>query len=126
MKDRIRSRSENISSYYIERASLSVDGIIEAAAVGVSSEFEGDDDIKLYLVSEFTRPDPEAILRLMAKQLPHFMIPRYVEFISELPRTPTSKVRKNVLRQNAFSSAHWDRKAAGVRLRDFYPDSKAS
>ncbi len=124
LKDRIRSRSENISSYDIERAALSVDGIIEAAAVGVSSEFEGDDDIKLYLVSESTRPDPEAILRVMAKQLPHFMIPRYVEFISELPRTPTSKVRKNVLRQNAFASAHWDRKARGYACVIFIPKAK--
>lgn len=124
LKDRIRSRSENISSYDIERVALSLRNITEAAAVGVASEFDGDDDIKLYLVAEQPRPDPDEIVRGMARQLPHFMIPRYIEFVSELPRTPTSKVKKSVLRQNAFAGAHWDRKAAGVRLRELYPATK--
>ncbi len=90
------------------------------------SEFDGDDDIKLYLVAaEGARRDAEPIMEAMAATLPYFMLPRYIEFIAALPRTPTSKVKKNILRQSAFASPHWDRKVVGMRLRDLYGSRKA-
>lgn len=121
LKDRIRSRSENISSYDIEVAALAVPGVSDAAAVGVPSGYEGDDDIKLFVVhngqEELT---PTDLLKALARKLPHFMLPRYIEFVDHLPRTPTAKVMKKALREMGNHNDTWDRKADGLRLRDLY------
>ncbi len=49
--------------------------------------------------------------------MPHFAVPRYVEFLGTLPKTPTAKVQKAILRQSGISGATWDREAAGYRVR---------
>jgi crotonobetaine/carnitine-CoA ligase len=116
--DRIRRRAENISSYDIESAAIELGGIAECAAVGVASDYEMDDDVKLYVVvSEGSEPNAAAIITGLARMLPHFMVPRYIEFIDALPRTPTNKVRKAELRERGTGGDTWDRRAAGLSLR---------
>lgn len=116
-KERIRRRGENISSYEIEAAALAHPDVRECAAVGIDSGFEADDDIKLCAV--LARPlAEEAIVRHLARELPHFMVPRYVELVAELPRTPTNKVQKALLREAGVTAETWDRKAAGLSLRE--------
>lgn len=126
MKDRIRRRAESISSYDIESAALAHPDILEAAAVGVPSEFEGDDDVKLCVVP---RPgvslDMKELLAYLARQLPHHMVPRYIECLEALPRTPTNKVRKNELRARGVGAQVWDRKSAGISLQQFYDQGTA-
>lgn len=117
IKDRIRRRAENISSFDIESAALDFPGVREAAAVGVPSGMEGDDDIKL-CVGAMEQLDPAALLTYLARRLPHFMVPRYIEIVPNLPRTPTNKVRKRDLREAGINDATWDRQKAGLRLRD--------
>jgi crotonobetaine/carnitine-CoA ligase len=117
--DRIRRRAENISSYDIEVAARSHPAVQECAAVGVASEFVSDDDVKLCVVLragvEFT---PEALTMLLSQQLPPHMVPRYIEQLPALPRTPTQKVMKSQLRSTGAGTGTWDRHAAGLRLRD--------
>ena len=121
MKDRIRRRAENISSYEIESAALAHPAVAEAAAVGVSSEFEGDDDIKLCVVVRAQEAfAPAELLSHLAKHLPHYMLPRYIEALNALPRTPTNKVRKAELRASGVGANVWDRKAAGIEVRNLY------
>lgn len=116
--DRIRRRAENISSYDIEHAAMTYPDISECAAVGVASEFASDDDVKLVVVPRAgVVHDPVALLTYLAKRLPHYMVPRYIESVDVLPRTPTNKVRKALLRENGVSEKTWDRKAAGVALK---------
>jgi crotonobetaine/carnitine-CoA ligase len=45
------------------------------------------------------------------------MVPRYVEVRADLPRTPTQKVIKHVLRQSGVGAGVWDREAAGIAVR---------
>ena len=47
----------------------------------------------------------------------HFMIPRYVRVMDELPKTPTSKVQKHLLKDEGVTSDTWDREAAGIKIR---------
>jgi crotonobetaine/carnitine-CoA ligase len=117
--DRIRRRAENISSYEIEHAATTYPGIGECAAVGVASEFASDDDVKLVVVPHPSTVviEPAALLAHLAGLLPHYMVPRYIEIVDALPRTPTNKIRKAVLRENGVGPATWDRKAAGVALK---------
>ncbi len=127
IKDRIRRRAENISSYDIETAAQQFPGIREVAAVGVPSDYEGDDDIKLCVVTEPAGGiSPVDLLRFLAGRLPHAMVPRYVEFLDALPRTPTNKVKKRELRAGGISPTTWDRQAAGVRLRKLFDEAAAS
>jgi crotonobetaine/carnitine-CoA ligase len=119
LKERIRRRAENISAYDIENAALSFPQIREAAAVGVPSEFEGDDDIKLCIVCEGVI-DPVDLLTFLAARLPPFMLPRYIERSDALPRTPTNKVKKRELSAAGVGATTWDRNRQSVRLRDLY------
>ena len=61
---------------------------------------------------------PGELIRYLAKRLPHFMVPRYVRFMEALPRTPTGKPQKASLRSEGVTPTTWDRKAAGLSLRD--------
>ena len=119
IKDRIRRRAENISSYDIESAAASHPAVAEAAAVGVPSEYENDDDIKLcVVVRQGDVLDPLDLLKHLASSLPHNMVPRYIEILDALPRTPTNKVRKSELRARGLGQPVWDRKAHGISVRD--------
>jgi crotonobetaine/carnitine-CoA ligase len=119
VKERIRRRAENVSSFEIEAAGLLHSLIAECAAVGVPSEFDGDDDVLLCVILvDGTSVEPEEILRFLAKQLPHFMVPRYIRFMDQLPRTPTGKPQKAALRADGVTPTTWDRKTAGVSLRE--------
>ncbi|MCO5089752.1 AMP-binding protein [Bosea sp. (in: a-proteobacteria)] len=123
--DRIRRRAENISSYDIESAASGHPSVAECAAVGVPSEFEDDDDVKLCVVLKPGRQaDPETLLRHLARTLPHYMVPRYIAFLAALPRTPTNKIQKKLLMTAAFDQV-WDRKASGVSLKDLARDGPA-
>jgi crotonobetaine/carnitine-CoA ligase len=116
--DRIRRRAESISSYDIEAAAMLHPAIADCAAVGVASEFESDDDVKLCVVLGPDRAfDPVDLLRHLSARLPHYMVPRYIDVLTSLPRTPTNKVMKKQLRTAGAKNA-WDRKSAGVALRD--------
>jgi crotonobetaine/carnitine-CoA ligase len=119
VKERIRRRAENVSSFEIEAAALLHPHIAECAAVGVPSEFDGDDDVLLCVIlADGLSIEPEETLRFLVKHLPHFMVPRYIRFMDQLPRTPTGKPQKAALRAEGVTPTTWDRKTAGVSLRE--------
>ncbi|MED2973220.1 AMP-binding protein [Fictibacillus sp. B-59209] len=119
VKDRIRRRAENISSSEIEAAVNSHPFIEESAAVGVPSEFDSDDDIKVYIVvTKGSSLKPAELIRYLVSKLPHYMVPRYIQYIDKLPRTITNKVQKAQLSQLGKTDATWDRKVEGVSIRN--------
>lgn len=114
MKDAIRRRGENISAFDLECEVNLHPAVLESAATGVPSELE-DEDVKLWVV---LRPgaslEPAELVAFCTERLPRSMVPRYVEFIDALPRTPTDKVAKYRLRaegDHGLTSATWDREA---------------
>ena len=112
LDDSIRRRGENISSLELEREVLEYDGVAEAAAVGVAAEHL-EDEIKVVIVTKAdAEVTPEALCEFLAERLPRYMVPRYVEVAAELPKTPTEKVRKSVLRDAGVTAATWDRLAS--------------
>lgn len=118
IKERIRRRAENISASDIEAIALTHPAIREAAAVGVPSGLESDDDIMLCYVTEpGLSPDPVDILKFILRSLPHFMVPRYLCNMASLPRTITGKLQRSALKPLLDSDTVWDRKKAGVALR---------
>ena len=61
--------------------------------------------------------EPEEIIRHLQPRVAHHMIPRYVRIIDELPKTPTAKVEKHVLRAEGITAETWDRERAGISIR---------
>jgi crotonobetaine/carnitine-CoA ligase len=49
--------------------------------------------------------------------MPHYMVPRYIRAMGELPRTPTNKVKKVEIREAGVTADTWDREAANMRLK---------
>lgn len=118
LNDRIRRKGENVTAYDIEVALAELPEIVESAVIAKPAS-EGEDDIKAYLVlSEGAKaPDHVAVLAHCVKRLPYFSVPRYLEFITELPKTPTGKVLKRTLRAAETSTAQWDREEAGWTVK---------
>ena len=47
----------------------------------------------------------------------HFMVPRFIRIIDDLPKTPTPKVQKHILRSEGVTGDTWDREKAGIQVR---------
>jgi crotonobetaine/carnitine-CoA ligase len=119
MKDCIRRKAENISSFEVEAGVKKHPEIADCAAVAakLSEEATADEEIRLVAVRKSgSTLTEEALIRWMIPQMPRFMIPRFVEFMDQLPRTPNLKVQKAVLRNRPIDVSVWDREAAGVAL----------
>ena len=117
LKDAIRRRGENISSYEIEMELLSHPAVREAAAIPVPSEFSEDEVMVVLAAAGGALIDPEDIIRHLLPRMAHHMVPRYIRVVDELPRTPTAKVEKHVLRAQGLTDDTWDRERAGIMLR---------
>ncbi len=116
-KDAIRRRGENISSFEVEEELLTHPQITGAAVVAVAGD-GGEDEILAILVTQQNQPvDISALTEFLSKRLAHFMVPRYFRFIEELPRTPTQKVEKHVLRTTGLTKDSVDREALGIILK---------
>jgi crotonobetaine/carnitine-CoA ligase len=118
-KDVIRRRGENISSQQVEEVVKRHPAVLDCAAIAVPSEL-GEDEVKVYVMP---RPGaaltPEEVVHWCAEHLAYFKVPRYVELREELPRTPSLRVRKDLLRQERkdLTQGCFDREQAGIRLR---------
>jgi crotonobetaine/carnitine-CoA ligase len=111
LKDCIRRRGENISSYEIERIVATHPGVAECAAVGVPAEL-GEEEVMVVVVPRGDGVDAGELVAFCAERMAAFMVPRYVRTVSALPKTPTQKVQKYALRQGGFAGA-WDRLGGG-------------
>ena len=98
-KDVIRRRGENISSQEVEDVIKSHESVLDCAIIAVPSEL-GEDEVKAYITPRpGASPQPEDVIYWCADRLAYFKVPRYIEIRDELPRTPSLRVRKDVLRQ---------------------------
>ena len=99
-KDAIRRRGENIASFDIESAVNLHPGVLESAAVAIPSELS-EDDVKVFVVRRPGATVSHQELRAFcAEHMPGFWLPRVIEFIDQMPRTPTQKIMKYRLRQD--------------------------
>jgi crotonobetaine/carnitine-CoA ligase len=109
LKDCLRRRGENISSYEVEQPILANEAVAACAAVGVPAEGDAaEDEVAVYVTLQ---PDrdllPEEIVAWASERMPAFIVPRFVAVVEDLPLTPSGKVRKGELR--ARGTTHmWD------------------
>jgi crotonobetaine/carnitine-CoA ligase len=109
-KDSIRRRGENISAFEVELAIAANPAVAEAAAFPLSSEL-GDEEVAVCVVlkpgAELTAP---GLLEFARANMTKYMVPRYIRFVPDLPKTLNLKVEKYRLRQEAEADrgAYWD------------------
>ena len=116
-KDAIRRRGENISSFEVEVEIGAHPKVRETAVVGVPSEFGEDEVMAIVAPVPGAEIDPVEIISFLTPRMPHFMVPRYIRFMTDLPKTPTQKIEKHLLRQQGITEDTWDRERAGIRLK---------
>ena len=114
-KDMIKRGGENIASAEVERVLTSHPLIAECAVVAVADPIR-QEEVKACIVlgpggSRETLP-PEQLWEFCAEHLAPFKIPRYLDYRKELPKTPSSKVQKNLLREEGLAGGVADRQSA--------------
>ncbi len=107
--DSIRRRGENISAFEVEEVLKAHVDVLDAAAFPVPSELT-EDDVMVALVP---RPGHtiriDELLEYCGQHMAPYMVPRYVDVLDDLPRTPTAKVAKQLLIERGTTSATFDR-----------------
>jgi carnitine-CoA ligase len=116
MKDSIRRRGENISSYEVEKVLVSHPAVENAAVFPVRSELAEDEVMAAIVLRKGARLTHAALLDFCQPQMPYFAVPRFLEFVDELPVTENGKVTKYKLRDRGVTAATWDRDSAGYKI----------
>lgn len=117
MKDSIRRRGENVSSWEVEQTIQSHPAVATCAIYPLPSEL-GEDEVAAAILFEPGQSlQPLDVIRHCEGQIAYFAIPRYVRIVSEMPLTENGKIKKGVLRDAGVTSDTWDREAAGIRVQ---------
>lgn len=96
--DMIKSKGERISAKEVENNICAMEGVAEVAVIGLPDEIFGQ-VIKAYIVPapnvELTE---KQVLKYCSENLETFMLPKYIEFMDNLPKTPNGKIDKKQLK----------------------------
>jgi crotonobetaine/carnitine-CoA ligase len=117
LKDNIRRRGENISSWEIESVINTHDAVLEAAAYGVESELTEQEVMVAVVLHEGAELTPDALLDFCQGKMSYFAVPRYVRFMDELPKNHAQRVEKVKLREQGVTDDTWDREDHGYVVR---------
>ncbi len=99
IKDMIVSGGENVYPVEVEEALSQHPEVDDVAVIGVPHEHWGETVKALVIPRAGTAPAAEELIAFARERLAGYKLPRSVEFVDELPRTPTGKVLKRELRQ---------------------------
>ena len=101
-KDVIISGGENITSVEVEQAIDSHPAVLEAAVIAVPDERWGERPAAFVVLKEGAAAGGDDIVEHVRQRLARFKAPRDVTFVDELPKTATGKIRKHILREEAW------------------------
>jgi crotonobetaine/carnitine-CoA ligase len=127
VKTSIKRRGENVSAFEVEAALQRHPGIAEAAAIPIPYQ-PGDDEVGIFVVRSDQNLTEREVIEFAVDNMAYFMVPRYVHFVDELPKTATAKVRKGELIDFVKQSPQvmWDREAAGIEVNRFTASKRAA
>jgi len=83
----------------------------------VPSEHSDDEVMAFVQVREGAQVDCADLINFVLPRMPHYMVPRYIEALTDLPRTPTGKLRKVELRERGIGPSTWDRERNGITVK---------
>ncbi len=119
IKDCIRRRGENISSWEVERSIAAHPDVAEVAVVGVPSELTEEEVLAVVVLqARATSIEPLRCSIIARNDCPRFAVPRYVRFATELPEDPEPARREvQAARTRVSRSDTWDRDQPRLRGR---------
>jgi crotonobetaine/carnitine-CoA ligase len=108
LRDTIRRRGENISSFEVEQVLLGHPAVANAAVFPVRSSLAEDEVMAAVVLHPGRALAPADLIAYCAPRLPYFAVPRYLEFMAEMPVTENGKVQKYKLRDRGVTAQTWD------------------
>jgi carnitine-CoA ligase len=117
MKDCIRRRGENISSWEVESTINTHDAVLESAAYGVASDLSESEVMVALVLRPGASLSPEELLDFCQGRMAHFAVPRYVRFMDALPKNASERIEKFKLREAGVTAGTWDRELVGYTVR---------
>jgi crotonobetaine/carnitine-CoA ligase len=116
--DSMRRRGENISSWEVENVVEKHPVVAVCAAFGVPSEL-GEDEVMIWVKpKEGVELDLKDLMGFCANNMAHFMVPRYVDIVEDIPQTGTLRVQKSQMKKRGVTERTWDREK---EMPDFKP-----
>ena len=112
IKDVIRRRGENISSFEVEQVLCAIEGVESAAAFAVPSDLAEDEVMAAVVIKAGAQLTAETVFAICERELPRYAVPRYLEFLPDLPRTENGKIQKFVLSKRGITEHTIDRTPA--------------
>ncbi len=118
-KDAIRFAGRNISTMEVESIVRRHVDVADVAAFGIpAEEIAGEEELKIdVILVEGATLSQEALARFINDNAPHYFVPRYINFVSALPYTPTNKVQKFRLREKGLDAETWDRNSSTFEVQ---------
>ena len=95
--DIIKTRGQKVAPRETEDVLYKIPGVREAAVIGIPHTELGQ-AIKAFIVAPGAGLRESSVIAHCKKHLEDFMVPRTVEFVAELPKTPSGKLRRMDLR----------------------------
>src|SRR5208282_3187251 len=115
-KDVIRRRGENLAPYDVESVLNRHPAVFEAVVVGVPSPL-GEEDVKAFVqLRPGATATPRELFDFCVEKLPFYMVPKFLEFVDEIPKTANQKSQRYVLRERR-GGTEYDREELGIALR---------
>ena len=106
IKDMVLSGGENIYPIEVENVLAQIPGVRETAVIGVPDEKYGEALLAFIAMSEgFEPPSTQEMIDFCRDKLAGYKIPRQLEIIDALPRNPTGKIQKMVLREPYWNNS---------------------
>ena len=96
-KDMIIVSGFNVFPNEIEEVVVMLEGVDEAAAIGVPHEVNGE-TVKIFVVKKDPALEENAIIAHCRQHLTNYKVPKLVEFRDELPKTNVGKILRRELR----------------------------
>lgn len=117
-RDLIRHKGRSVSSMAIEQAVRAHPHVREVAAYGIAAAaMTSEAEIMVAVVLDPDgEVDPAELARFVNDHAPHYLVPRYIDIVSELPHTPTGKIQKFDVRARGVTASTWDREASDFVL----------
>lgn len=97
--DIIKSRGEKVSPKEIEDVLYKIEGVVEAAVVGIDDEVLGEAIKAFVVLNNGAQITEKEIRKFCSMHLEDFMVPKAVEIRKGLPKTDTGKISNNLLKE---------------------------
>ena len=105
IKDMIVSGGENVYPVEVEEALAQHPDVADVAVIGIPDERWGETVKALVVIRSGSAPTADELIAFARERLAGYKLPRSVDFVDDLPRTPSGKVLKRELRMRYSNDA---------------------